>query len=231
MRGAAVGDELLRAVGRARGFRASSCADAPGEAAQGVLGGLERLVQARPGRDAGGGRERLGPSGCGRGGARCAALGRGDDQVVELLEGGGARFQRRRLCATRSWRIASTIPLVCFGDRGRGAGERGARGELGVDRVALAAPLAGVRVRLVDLEDLIPSAAARAPGRPRRRRSTRHRSASISPCVAQPADQPRVAGQRSVGNAAAPSSLPLQVEHARRGARRCARRRRRRRAL
>ena len=69
--------------------------------------------------------------------------------------------------ATRSWRIDSTIPVVCFGVTSRREAECVTGRHLGVDRVGLPATPARVRVRLVDLEhpDALSDEMARQAGR------------------------------------------------------------------
>ena len=63
-------------------------------------------------------------------------------------------------------------PAGPLGDRGRLAGERGSRGQLGIDRIALAHASARVRMGLVDLEHPHPPRAqiANQPGRVAARR-------------------------------------------------------------
>ena len=58
--------------------------------------------------------------------------------------------------ATRSARSASTAPTAVLRDAGGPAGLGGAGGGLGVDRVGLALPAAGLAVRAVDLDQLDP---------------------------------------------------------------------------
>lgn len=75
----------------------------------------------------------------------------GDDQVVELLQRGGARFQCAGSCDVQ---LTDRLddPARLLGHGGRSAAEGGAGGEFGVDRVALAEALPGVRMRLIDLD-------------------------------------------------------------------------------
>jgi hypothetical protein len=107
------GDELLELSVEFEEF-AVERTDASGEATEGVLGRLQRLMQVR-----GVGTEAEAQSGsC----LQCPAVpeltaqrfGCGDDQVVELLEGGGARFQR---AGPGYCKLADRFddPLVCFG--------------------------------------------------------------------------------------------------------------------
>jgi hypothetical protein len=75
----------------------------------------------------------------------------GDDQPAELNERGGAGLHGAvASCAQQPDRLDDPVGLLR--DRGRLPGQREAGGHLGIDRIALAAPAAGVRVRLVDLE-------------------------------------------------------------------------------
>ena len=79
-------------------------------------------------------------------------LGRGDQQVVELVQRGGARLQG---AGSSDAQLPDRLddPGRLLRHRGRSAAQRGAGREFGVDRVALAEPLSGVRVRLIDLDD------------------------------------------------------------------------------
>jgi hypothetical protein len=79
-------------------------------------------------------------------------FGRGDQQIVELVKRGGARLQRAGSGHTQ---LPDRFhdPVRLFRHRGRCAAQCCAGGELGVDRVALAEPLSGMRVRLIDLDD------------------------------------------------------------------------------
>jgi hypothetical protein len=56
-------------------------------------------------------------------------------------------------------------PAGPLGDRGRLAGERGSRGQLGIDRIALAHASARVRMGLVDLEHPLRAQIPNQPGR------------------------------------------------------------------
>jgi hypothetical protein len=84
-------------------------------------------------------------------------LGRGDDQVVELLQGCMARFQR---AGPDDLQLTDRFhdPARLFWDRGRGPAERCPGGQLGIDRVALAEPLPRMPVRLLTSTTLIPPA-------------------------------------------------------------------------
>ena len=76
----------------------------------------------------------------------------GDDQPAELNDRGAAGLHGAvASCAQQPDRLDNPIGLLR--DRGRLPRQRESGGHLGVDRIALAAPAAGVRVRLVDLED------------------------------------------------------------------------------
>jgi len=79
-------------------------------------------------------------------------LGRGDDEIVELLQGCLARFQR---AGPHDHQLPDRFhdPARLFRHRSGGSAKCCASGELGVDRVALAEPLPRVPVRLVDLDD------------------------------------------------------------------------------
>jgi hypothetical protein len=107
------GDEMLELSVELEEFAVEQ-ADAAGEAAEGVLGRLEWVVQARAV-----GAQVEAESGSRFQGSSAAELaaqlfGCGDDQVVELLEGGGARFQR---AGPGYCKLADRFddPLVCFG--------------------------------------------------------------------------------------------------------------------
>ena len=88
-------------------------------------------------------------------------LGRGDQEVVELLQGGVRAFRAPDL-ATDQLTNRLDDPACLLRDRARSPAEGGAGGEFRVDRVALAEPLPGVWVRLVDLDDLDPVRQQRA---------------------------------------------------------------------
>ncbi|HZQ66770.1 MAG TPA: hypothetical protein VFA66_16255 [Gaiellaceae bacterium] len=147
-------DELLELAIKLVEF-AVEVADPPGEAAKGELGRLERFEQPA---GVGASLEALRRALLQRAGVPELAaklLRHGDQEVVELL-------QRRRPCLQRA--ASSDVQLpdrlddpgCLLRERGRGATEGGAGGQLRVDRVALAEPLPGMRVRLVDLEDVDP---------------------------------------------------------------------------
>jgi hypothetical protein len=98
--------------------------------------------------------------------------------------------------ARRSCRIASTIPSVGLGLYVRGTGERLAGGHLGVDRVVLAAPTPGVRVRTVDLDDVNASCSQLTNERSRVGAGRLNADQRDRPELLQPAPQRSVAGRR-----------------------------------
>ncbi|HEX6024292.1 MAG TPA: hypothetical protein VFZ00_20050 [Solirubrobacter sp.] len=91
---------------------------------------------------------------------------RGDDQLGQLVERRGARFDR---ALTRDAQLADRFndAVGAFGDHDGVSGLRLAGGHLGIDRVALAAPAARVRVWPVDL-DHVDLACAQVTHKPRR---------------------------------------------------------------
>ena len=80
-------------------------------------------------------------------------LGSGDDQAAERVQRGAARLDG---AVARDPQLADRLddPARVLGDHGPVGGQHVAGGQFGVDRIALAAPPARVRVRLVDLEHL-----------------------------------------------------------------------------
>ena len=82
-------------------------------------------------------------------------VGGGDDQVVELLQGCMARFQR---AASDDLQLPDRFhdPARLFWDSGRGLAECCPGRQLGVDRIALPEPLPRMPVRLVDLDHTDP---------------------------------------------------------------------------
>ena len=129
------------------------CADAAGDRSQRELGGLAgrgELVERWPeaAAERGFAAQRLATF------EQVAEFLRGgDDQPAELEDRCGAGLDRA-LARVAQQPDRFDDPIAVLGDRGRLPGEQQPGGELGVDRVALAAATARVLVRLVDLEHL-----------------------------------------------------------------------------